>query len=89
MSTKVTRSINQRDHPKIAVVDLSCRACDAGPRTSNFLNVKSQKFKSFTLLARMTENRLPDKLPSSREGGGDPENHLDQVVEVQKTPNLL
>ena len=37
----------------------------------------------------MTENGLPDKLPSSREGGGDPENHVEQVVEVQEAPNRL
>ena len=35
----------------------------------------------------MTENGSPDKLPSSREGGEDPENHLEQAVKVQKAPD--
>ena len=34
----------------------------------------------------MTENKAPDKLPSSREGSEDLEKHLEQVVEVEKGP---
>ena len=45
--------------------------------------------ESITFLANMTKNWVPDKLQSSREGGGDPENPLEQVVEVQKALDRL
>ena len=55
-----------------------------------FLKCEIAKIQeSFTLLRKMTENRSADELPSSREGSEDPENHLEQVVEVQKAPDRL
>ena len=61
-------------------------------QTLNFEFLKCEIAKiqeSFTLLGRMTENELPDELPSSREAGEDPETHPEQVVEVQKALDRL
>ena len=40
--------------------------------------------ESFALLGEMTDNVSPDELPSSREDGGEPQNLLEQIDEVQK-----
>ena len=50
-----------------------------------FLKVEVAKIrKSFTLLAKMIKNEVPDELLSSRFVHGDPSDHPESIFEVQK-----